>query len=114
MSTYSSPTTSPPSRHEPHDRVIVLGRIVESGDAQAVVRAPKHPYTTALFAAALPSSPDEQREEIILTGEVPSPLRPPPGCHFHPRCPHAMARCETQAPELTETGGRLVACHLYN
>ena len=100
--------------HMSHTIVVMyLGRIVESGDAQAVVRAPKHPYTTALFAAALPSSPDEQREEIILTGEVPSPLRPPPGCHFHPRCPHAMARCGTQAPELTETGGRLVACHLY-
>ena len=101
--------------HMSHTIVVMyLGRIVESGEAQAVVRAPKHPYTTALFSAALPTSPDEQREEIILTGEVPSPLRPPPGCHFHPRCPHAMARCETQAPELTETGGRLVACHLYN
>jgi oligopeptide/dipeptide ABC transporter ATP-binding protein len=100
--------------HMSHTIVVMyLGRIVESGDAQAVVSAPKHPYTTALFSAALPSSPDDQREEIILTGEVPSPLRPPPGCHFHPRCPHAMARCGEQAPALTETGGRLVACHLY-
>src|SRR5436189_1538302 len=67
--------------------VMYLGKIVESGDAQTLARAPKHPYTQALFSPALPSSPDERQEEIILTGEVPSPLRPPPGCHFHPRCP---------------------------
>ena len=93
--------------------VMYLGKIVESGDAQTLVRAPKHPYTEALFSAALPSSPDERREEIALTGEVPSPLKPPPGCHFHPRCPHAMARCKSQAPGLAEVEGRLVACHLY-
>src|SRR5581483_5824049 len=73
-----------------------LGKIVECREAQTLVRAPKHPYTAALFSAALPSSPDERREEIILAGEVPSPLRPPPGCHFHPRCPHAMERCKNQ------------------
>jgi oligopeptide transport system ATP-binding protein len=93
--------------------VMYLGRIVESGEAQTLVAAPKHPYTTALFSAALPSHPDEQREEIVLTGEVPSPLRPPPGCHFHPRCPHAMPRCAKDPPALTEVDGRLVACHLY-
>jgi oligopeptide/dipeptide ABC transporter ATP-binding protein len=93
--------------------VMYLGRIVETGDAQTVVRAPKHPYTTALFSAALPPRPDERREEIILTGEVPSPLRPPSGCHFHPRCPHAMARCGKDEPALTNIGDRLVACHLY-
>ena len=85
--------------------VMYLGKIVET--------APKHPYTEALFSAALPSSPDEQRDEIVLSGEVPSPLRPPPGCHFHPRCPHAMARCGQQQPELAHVEGRLVACHLY-
>src|SRR5947207_7697133 len=93
--------------------VMYLGKIVESGEAQTLARAPKHPYTQALFSAALPSHPEDRREEIILSGEVPSPLRPPPGCHFHPRCPHAMARCEKQAPGLDEVDGRLVACHLY-
>jgi len=100
--------------HMSHTIVVMyLGKIVESGEAQTLVRAPKHPYTQALFSAALPSSPDERREEIILSGEVPSPLRPPPGCHFHPRCPHAMAHCAEREPELANVDGRLVACHLY-
>jgi oligopeptide/dipeptide ABC transporter ATP-binding protein len=67
-----------------------------------------------LFSAALPSHPDERREEIILSGEVPSPLNPPSGCRFHPRCPHAMARCGEEEPMLTGVEGRLVACHLYD
>jgi oligopeptide/dipeptide ABC transporter ATP-binding protein len=100
--------------HMSHTIVVMyLGRIVESGVAQALVRAPKHPYTQALFSAALPSNPDERREEIILAGEVPSPLRPPSGCHFHPRCPRAMQLCKSQAPELARVDGQLVACHLY-
>ena len=93
--------------------VMYLGKIVESGEAQTLARAPKHPYTEALFSAALPSHPDEQREDIILTGEVPSPLRPPPGCHFHPRCPRALSKCGQQEPGLTHREGRLIACHLY-
>jgi oligopeptide/dipeptide ABC transporter ATP-binding protein len=93
--------------------VMYLGKIVESADAQTLVRAPKHPYTEALFSAALPSSPDEDRKEIVLPGEVPSPLRPPPGCRFHPRCPHVMARCSQLEPELANVDGRLVACHLF-
>ena len=93
--------------------VMYLGKIVESGEAQTLARAPKHPYTQALFSAALPSSPDERRDEIVLTGEVPSPLRPPPGCHFHPRCPEAMALCGQKAPGLNLVEGRQVACHLY-
>ena len=72
-----------------------------------------HPYTKALFSAALPSHPDERREEVVLPGEVPSPLNPPTGCHFHPRCPHAMPRCAARAPALAEVEGRMVACHLY-
>jgi oligopeptide/dipeptide ABC transporter ATP-binding protein len=91
-----------------------LGKIVETGDAHALARAPKHPYTEALFSAALPSHPDERREEIILPGEVPSPLNPPSGCRFHPRCPQAMPRCSEQAPELRDLGDRIVSCHLYD
>jgi oligopeptide/dipeptide ABC transporter ATP-binding protein len=101
--------------HMSHSIVVMyLGKIVESGEARALARAPQHPYTEALFSAALPSHPDERREEIILPGEVPSPLNPPSGCRFHPRCPHAMARCAQQEPLLTEMEDRLVACHLYD
>jgi len=94
--------------------VMYLGKIVETGEARALARAPKHPYTEALFSASLPSHPDERREEIILPGEVPSPLNPPSGCRFHPRCPHAMPRCAQQEPMLIDTGDRLTACHLYD
>jgi oligopeptide/dipeptide ABC transporter ATP-binding protein len=101
--------------HMSHTIVVMyLGKIVESGDARTLARAPKHPYTEALFSAALPSHPDERREEIILSGEVPSPLNPPSGCRFHPRCPHAMARCTGEEPRLMDVEGRLVACHLYD
>jgi oligopeptide/dipeptide ABC transporter ATP-binding protein len=100
--------------HMSHTIVVMyLGKIVESGEARALAQAPKHPYTEALFSAALPSHPDERREEIILPGEVPSPLNPPSGCRFHPRCPHAMERCAKREPSLTDLNGRLVACHLY-
>ena len=94
--------------------VMYLGKIVEAGEARTLARAPKHPYTEALFSAALPSHPDERREETILSGEVPSPLNPPSGCRFHPRCPHTMARCAEEEPVLGELEGRLVACHLYD
>jgi oligopeptide/dipeptide ABC transporter ATP-binding protein len=101
--------------HMSHTIVVMyLGKIVESGEARALARAPKHPYTEALFSAALPSHPDERREEIILSGEVPSPLKPPSGCRFHPRCPHAMELCAKEEPRLTDLAGRLVACHLYD
>jgi oligopeptide transport system ATP-binding protein len=93
--------------------VMYLGKIVEIGEAATVARSPKHPYTQALFSAALPSHPDEKRQEIVLTGEVPSPLAPPSGCHFHPRCPAAMERCAREAPTLALANGRSVACHLY-
>jgi oligopeptide/dipeptide ABC transporter ATP-binding protein len=93
--------------------VMYLGRIVEYGEAQALVRAPKHPYTRALFSAALPSRPDERGEEIVLAGEVPSPLNPPPGCHFHPRCQQALAECQREAPPLAPVDDRHIACHLY-
>ena len=93
--------------------VMYLGKIVEIGEAETVAKAPKHPYTQALFSAALPSHPDEKRDEVVVTGEVPSPLAPPSGCRFHPRCPYAMARCVTEEPALLPETGRLVACHLY-
>jgi len=93
--------------------VMYLGKIVEYGPAKAVAADPKHPYTQALFAAALPAHPDDRREEIILTGEVPSPINPPAGCRFHPRCPHVMDRCSTEVPQLGVALGREVACHLY-
>jgi oligopeptide/dipeptide ABC transporter ATP-binding protein len=94
--------------------VMYLGKIVEIGEARVVAQQPRHPYTKALFSAALPSHPDEKREEIILTGEVPSPVNPPSGCRFHPRCPSVMDRCRTEMPTLGMADGREVACHLYS
>jgi oligopeptide/dipeptide ABC transporter ATP-binding protein len=94
--------------------VMYLGKIVEIGDARVVANHPKHPYTQALFSAALPSHPAEQREEIVLPGEVPSPLDPPGGCRFHPRCPQAMSRCSGEEPKLLGVNGRVTACHLYD
>ncbi len=100
--------------HMSHEIVVMyLGKIVESGQARTIARNPLHPYTKALFSAALPSHPDERHEEVPLSGEVPSPIDPPSGCHFHPRCPHASARCAREEPKLAEVEGRLVACHLF-
>ena len=93
--------------------VMYLGKIVESGEARLLANDAKHPYTKALFSAALPSHPDERREEVVLQGEVPSPINPPSGCHFHPRCPFAMPRCAQEAPALARVEGRMVACHLF-
>jgi oligopeptide/dipeptide ABC transporter ATP-binding protein len=101
--------------HMSHTIVVMyLGKIVETGEARELSRAPKHPYTRALFSAALPSHPDDRREDIILQGEVPSPLNPPAGCRFHPRCPNAMPVCGVRDPGLTTVEGHLVACHLYD
>jgi oligopeptide/dipeptide ABC transporter ATP-binding protein len=94
--------------------VMYLGQIVEWGPVEAVAVEPRHPYTQALFAAALPIDLDTRAEEIVLAGEVPSPLDPPSGCRFHPRCPYAMARCATEEPRLRAESDRLVACHLYD
>jgi oligopeptide/dipeptide ABC transporter ATP-binding protein len=94
--------------------VMYLGKIVEVADSLELCDKPLHPYTKALFAASLPSHPDEEREEIVLSGEVPSALNPPSGCHFHPRCPFAMPRCSGQEPKLVEVAaGHQVACFLY-
>ena len=94
--------------------VMYLGQIVEWGAAAAVALEPRHPYTQALFAAALPIDFDTPRQEIVLAGEVPSPLAPPAGCRFHTRCPHVMLRCATDPPALRPTPDRLTACHLYD
>ena len=94
--------------------VMYLGKLVEVADSLELCTKPLHPYTKALFAASLPSHPDEPREEIVLSGEVPSALNPPRGCRFHPRCPFAMPRCREDEPVLTELSpGHTVACHLY-
>ena len=93
--------------------VMYLGKIVEIGDALVIAQNPQHPYTKALFSAALPSHPDEKRDEIILSGEVPSPVNPPAGCRFHPRCPMVMDRCREDIPTLQVWDGRRVSCHLY-
>jgi oligopeptide/dipeptide ABC transporter ATP-binding protein len=94
--------------------VMYLGKIVEVADSLELCDKPLHPYTKALFAASLPSHPDEAREEIVLSGEVPSALNPPSGCHFHPRCPFAMPRCSQKEPDLVEVSqGHKVACYLY-
>jgi oligopeptide/dipeptide ABC transporter ATP-binding protein len=94
--------------------VMYLGKLVEVADSLELCATPLHPYTKALFAASLPSHPDEPREEIVLSGEVPSPLNPPRGCHFHPRCPFVMPRCSEEEPKLLELApGHSVACHLY-
>src|SRR5262245_5739756 len=94
--------------------VMYLGSLVEWGDAEAVALRPQHPYTKALFAAALPIDLDGPRNEALLAGEVPSPLNPPGGCRFHPRCPVALPRCASDVPALRPASGRLVACHLYD
>ena len=94
--------------------VMYLGKIVEYAETDELFKNPLHPYTKSLFSAALPAHPAMQRDEIILEGEVPSPINPPPGCHFHPRCPFAMPHCSEIEPERKEvTPGHTVACHLY-
>jgi oligopeptide/dipeptide ABC transporter ATP-binding protein len=98
------------------DRIAVmyLGQIVELADSLELCTKPLHPYTRALFTAALPSHPDERHERLTITGEVPSALNPPSGCRFHPRCPHAMPRCAVEAPVRKEVAPQhTVACHLY-
>ena len=94
--------------------VMYLGQIVEFAPKTQLFNNASHPYTKALMSAALPSHPDIQKEEMILTGEVPSPLNPPEGCRFHPRCPVVMERCSHEVPQLREMSpGHAVYCHLY-
>lgn len=93
--------------------VMYLGRIVETGPAREVCRSPHHPYTQALLSAVPVVDPDQKRFRLILPGDLPSPIHPPPGCPFHPRCPLAEARCRTERPELREvTADHFAACHM--
>jgi peptide/nickel transport system ATP-binding protein len=94
--------------------IMYLGRIVEIGDVEDVLDRPQHPYARALMAAA-PVMGGRRRERIQLQGAVPNPIDLPGGCRFHPRCPHAMARCRVEDPALIETDrGGAVACHLVH
>ncbi|MBM3217149.1 MAG: ATP-binding cassette domain-containing protein [Candidatus Rokubacteria bacterium] len=94
--------------------VMYLGRLVEYAETEALFKDPKHPYTKALFAAALPADPDAPGGEFVLQGEVPSPINPPSGCHFHPRCPFAKPECSTVDPQpKAVASNQIVACHLY-
>jgi oligopeptide/dipeptide ABC transporter ATP-binding protein len=98
-----------------HTVVMYLGKIVEQAPTAALFEDVRHPYTRALFSAVLVAGPGRQEEEIELKGEVPSPLNPPSGCHFHPRCPWVMPRCSQQEPALREVApGHAVACHLFD
>jgi oligopeptide/dipeptide ABC transporter ATP-binding protein len=93
--------------------VMYLGKLVEIAESRELYKNPLHPYTRALYSAALPSHPDDQREEIILPGEVPSPVNPPSACRFHPRCSRAKRICREETPKLIDMGGHhFVACHL--
>jgi oligopeptide/dipeptide ABC transporter ATP-binding protein len=96
------------------DRVAVmyLGRIVEVADAASLYASPRHPYTVALLSAIPVPDPDRPRERVVLEGDVPSPVHPPAGCRFHPRCPMARERCRREDPELLQVApGHLSACH---
>ena len=95
--------------------VMYLGKIVEEAPPIELFTNAQHPYTRALISASLPAHPRRQREEIVLTGEVPSPLNPPAGCTFHPRCPFVMERCSADVPLLVDySPGHFTACHLYD
>ena len=98
------------------DRVAVmyLGRLVETGHGDRLFGQPLHPYTQALLSAVPKTTSTGERRRIVLKGDVPSPVSPPSGCHFHPRCPYATERCRQQAPELRDIGGNYrVACWLH-
>jgi len=92
--------------------VLYLGKVMEYGSNADVFQHSRHPYTQALLSAVPVPDPDYKRERILLQGEIPSPIDPPPGCVFHTRCPYATEKCRTDKPELREVEpGHMVACH---
>ena len=91
--------------------VMYLGRPVEQGPGATIFEDPQHPYTRALLSATPVADPTRRKERIVLRGELPSPLDPPPGCTFNPRCPLAFDRCIVEEPKLRSVAGRDVACH---
>ena len=94
--------------------VMYLGRAVEQGPRDSIFRNPQHPYTKALLSATPQPDPTRKRDRIVLSGEMPSPINPPTGCTFHPRCPSCFAPCPAINPALLEHEGSLVACHAVN
>ena len=96
--------------------VMYLGSVVETGETETLFHRPAHPYTEALLSAVpVAHAGEARRRRIVLKGDVPSPLRPPPGCRFHTRCPKAEARCRSEPPALRDVGdGRVAACHFPN
>ena len=91
--------------------VMYLGRPVEQGPAKTIFAAARHPYTRALLASTPQVDPGKRTRRVPLTGELPSPLDPPPGCAFNTRCPHATERCTAERPEMRRIDDRMVACH---
>jgi oligopeptide/dipeptide ABC transporter ATP-binding protein len=92
--------------------VMYLGKIVEAAEAKAIIREPQHPYTQALISAVPEVDPETKRKRIILPGDVPSPIHPPGGCPFHPRCPIAEEKCKMEIPALREIlKDNFAACH---
>jgi peptide/nickel transport system ATP-binding protein len=99
------------------DRIAVmyLGKLVELADSEKLIDNPLHPYTQALIAAIPIPDPTAKKAEVKIKGEIPSPINPPSGCRFHPRCPYVFDRCKVEEPKLKEVEpGHFVACHLYD
>jgi len=98
--------------HVAHEVLVMyLGKVVEFGTRQSVFSTPLHPYTQALLSASPTLDPATRRKVIPIQGELPSPLAPPSGCAFHPRCPQVVPRCRAETPQLRDVGGQRVACH---
>lgn len=96
------------------DRIAImyLGKVVEENSGEMIYREPRHPYTRSLISAIPIADPHNKSQRQVLTGDVPSPIHPPSGCRFHPRCPQVMDRCKFEPPELQQKGGHRIACHL--
>jgi len=99
------------------DRIAImyLGKIVEKGVTEDIIFNPLHPYTVALELAVPTPDPTAERTKVVIKGEVPTPINPPRGCRFHPRCPEAMPICSQQEPSFIDVAkGHLVSCHKYS